>query len=74
MRVPSPIEPFSVFELEFPKLVAFDSNGYARNHLNFFDREKEEMRTLTEATEIGANVWVSFDSRSKPELVRGSSF
>ncbi|GAA6007718.1 hypothetical protein JCM11491_003939 [Sporobolomyces phaffii] len=51
-------QPFSVFELEHPNLVAFDSHGYARNHLNFFDREKEEMRSLTEATEIGENVWL----------------
>ncbi|GAA5903547.1 tyrosine/serine/threonine protein phosphatase PPS1 [Sporobolomyces salmoneus] len=51
-------QPFSVFELEHPKLVAFDSLGFRRNALNFFDREKEEMRALTEASQIGENVWL----------------
>ncbi|GAA5948555.1 hypothetical protein JCM3765_004923 [Sporobolomyces pararoseus] len=51
-------QPFSVFENEYPKLVAFDAHGFARNHVNFFDREKEEMRTLTAASEIAPNVWL----------------
>jgi dual specificity MAP kinase phosphatase len=40
-------------------MVAIDSDGFARNKLNFFEREREEMRVLTEATEISENVWVS---------------
>ncbi|GAA6061410.1 hypothetical protein JCM10212_004468 [Sporobolomyces blumeae] len=51
-------EPFSVFESSYLKLVAIDSLGFARNRLNFFEREKEEMRVLTQASEIGENVWL----------------
>lgn len=51
-------DPFSAFERSFPKLVAVDSHGFTRNCLNFFDREREEMRVLTEKSEIGPNVWL----------------
>ncbi|GAA5973075.1 hypothetical protein JCM21900_004579 [Sporobolomyces salmonicolor] len=51
-------EPFSVFERDHPALVAVDSHGFSRNRLDFFEREKEEMRVLTQASEIGENVWL----------------
>ncbi|GAA5884779.1 hypothetical protein JCM6882_005390 [Rhodosporidiobolus microsporus] len=51
-------DPFSAFEREFPHLVAIDAHGFSRNRINFFDREKEEMRVLTQASEIGENVWL----------------
>lgn len=50
---------FAVFERRFPTLVAIDSHGFTRNKLNFFEREREEMRVLTQASEISENVWVS---------------
>ncbi|GAA5872276.1 hypothetical protein JCM8547_004799 [Rhodosporidiobolus lusitaniae] len=51
-------DPFSVFERDFQQLVAIDSHGFSRNRINFFEREKEEMRVLTQASEIGENVWL----------------
>ncbi|BGP38695.1 tyrosine/serine/threonine protein phosphatase pps1 [Rhodotorula kratochvilovae] len=51
-------DPFAVFERSFPKLVAVDSHGFSRNRLDFFNREREEMRVLTEKSEIGPNVWL----------------
>jgi hypothetical protein len=51
-------EPFSFFEKEFPELVAIDSKGISVNKVNFFEQEREEMRALTEASEISHNVWV----------------
>ncbi|GAA5946181.1 hypothetical protein JCM10213_001632 [Rhodosporidiobolus nylandii] len=51
-------DPFSAFERDFPRLVSIDSHGFSRNRLNFFEREKEEMRVLTQASEIGENVWL----------------
>ncbi|GAA5969879.1 hypothetical protein JCM11641_008072 [Rhodosporidiobolus odoratus] len=51
-------DPFTTFERDFPHLVSIDSLGFSRNRLNFFEREKEEMRVLTAASEIGENVWL----------------
>ncbi|GAA6002091.1 hypothetical protein JCM10207_003068 [Rhodosporidiobolus poonsookiae] len=51
-------DPFSVFERDFPHLIAIDSLGFSKTRNNFFDREREEMRVLTEASEIGENVWL----------------
>lgn len=53
-----PADPFAEFERHYPRLVSIDSHGFSRNRLNFFEREREEMRVLTAATEIGPNVWV----------------
>ena len=53
---------FATFEKHFPQLVAIDSHGFQRNKLNFFEREREEMRVLTQASEIAENVWVSLRS------------
>lgn len=50
---------FNVFERNYPTLIAIDSHGFMRNKLNFFDREREEMRVLTQASEVAENVWVS---------------
>ncbi|CAG8616303.1 7314_t:CDS:2 [Ambispora leptoticha] len=52
------IDPFTVFEKDFPDLVAIDSHGVLCNKINFLDQEREEMRLLTEATEISRNVWL----------------
>ncbi|GAA6031732.1 hypothetical protein JCM8097_001957 [Rhodosporidiobolus ruineniae] len=49
---------FSTFERNFAHLVSIDSLGFSRNRINFFEREKEEMRVLTQASEIGGNVWL----------------
>ena len=49
---------FDVFEHEHAHRVAVDSNGFVRNKLNFLDREREEMRVLTQASEIGDNVFL----------------
>ncbi|GAA5976901.1 hypothetical protein JCM10908_005669 [Rhodotorula pacifica] len=51
-------DPFTEFERHYPRLVSIDSHGFSRNRLNFFEREREEMRVLTAATEIGPNVWL----------------
>ncbi|BGP23389.1 tyrosine/serine/threonine protein phosphatase pps1 [Rhodotorula toruloides] len=51
-------DPFPIFERNHPSLVAIDSHGFSRNRLNFFEREREEMRVLTIASEIGPNVWL----------------
>ncbi|KAF0530561.1 Dual specificity protein phosphatase PPS1 [Gigaspora margarita] len=52
------IEPFSIFEEEYPELVAIDSQGNVRNKIDFSNREREEMQTLTAASEISTNVWL----------------
>ena len=49
---------FDVFERHFPSLVAVDSAGFPRNKVDFFEREREEMRILTQATEIADGVWL----------------
>ena len=49
---------FDVFEQFYPELVAVDSLGYLRNKIDFFEREKEEMRVLTEASPIADGVWL----------------
>ncbi|SCV74166.1 BQ2448_6598 [Microbotryum intermedium] len=51
-------EPFVTFEQRYPTIVGIDSNGFVRNKLNFFEREREEMRVLTQASEILPNVWL----------------
>ncbi|CAG8459894.1 13851_t:CDS:2 [Funneliformis caledonium] len=52
------LDPFSFFEKEFPELVALDSHGITRNKVNFLEKEREEMRLLTAASEISHNVWL----------------
>ncbi|KAL8283972.1 hypothetical protein RQP46_005085 [Phenoliferia psychrophenolica] len=51
-------DPFKSFELSHPHLVAVDSSGFARNRLDFFARERDEMRVLTQASEIGPGVFL----------------
>ena len=46
-------------------MVAIDSHGFTRNKLDFFEREREEMRVLTQATEISTNVWVSDETAQR---------
>ncbi|CAG8449901.1 2116_t:CDS:2 [Funneliformis mosseae] len=50
------LDPFSFFEKEFPELVALDSHGITRNKVNFLEKEREEMRLLTAASEISHNL------------------
>ncbi|KAG9285422.1 hypothetical protein G9A89_010897 [Geosiphon pyriformis] len=52
------VEPFSLFEKDFPELVAVDSQGAICNKINFLEQEREEMRLLTAASEISHNVWL----------------
>ncbi|CAG8806681.1 19689_t:CDS:2, partial [Dentiscutata erythropus] len=52
------VDPFSYFEEEYPELVSIDSKGVIRNKINFLDREREEMKILTSASEISTNVWL----------------
>ncbi|CAG8564283.1 6719_t:CDS:2, partial [Scutellospora calospora] len=52
------VEPFSIFEEEYPELVAVDSQGIIRNKIDFSEQEREEMRILTSASEISTNVWL----------------
>ncbi|QRW03750.1 Dual specificity phosphatase, catalytic domain [Ceratobasidium sp. AG-Ba] len=50
--------PFEVFEKEHPHLVAVNARGRDVNRVDFFAREKEEMRELTKASEIADGVWL----------------
>ena len=59
MSDPYTPDPFYVFEQRYPHLVAIDSNHFARTQVNFVEKEHEEMRDFTQATEIADNVWVS---------------
>jgi dual specificity MAP kinase phosphatase len=47
-----------VFERDQPHLVAVNAKGRDVNRIDFFAREKEEMRELTKASEIAEGVWV----------------
>ncbi|KAF8339540.1 uncharacterized protein EI90DRAFT_2249931 [Cantharellus anzutake] len=51
-------DPFEVFERDYPDLVALDTNGNPVHHIDFMAREKEEMRQLTQATQICDNLWL----------------
>ncbi|QRV89537.1 Dual specificity phosphatase, catalytic domain [Ceratobasidium sp. AG-Ba] len=51
-------DPFEVFEKEHPHLVAVNARGRDVNRVDFFAREKEEMRELTKASEIADGVWL----------------
>ena len=53
-------------EKDFPHLVAIDSKGKLVQKIEFMEREKEEMRNLTRASEIADNVFV----RAVPSAVR----
>ncbi|KAI5475086.1 protein-tyrosine phosphatase, partial [Pseudohyphozyma bogoriensis] len=67
------IDSFETFEAHHPELVAIDSEGYHRNKLDWFAREKEEMRVLTEGSEIGRGVYLgnSQDVPLPPPVKRG---
>ncbi|KAJ1307294.1 hypothetical protein OPQ81_001404 [Rhizoctonia solani] len=49
---------FDVFERQYPHLVAVNGKGRDLNRIDFFAREKEEMRELTKASEIADGVWL----------------
>ncbi|CAE6457060.1 unnamed protein product [Rhizoctonia solani] len=49
---------FDVFERQFPHLVAVNTKGRDLNRIDFFAREKEEMRELTKASEIADGLWL----------------
>ncbi|KAG0141559.1 hypothetical protein CROQUDRAFT_685151 [Cronartium quercuum f. sp. fusiforme G11] len=50
-------EEFEVFEREHGALVAVDGWGFKRSKVDFFERERLEMESLTRASEIEENVW-----------------
>lgn len=52
------LDPFDVFEKELPHLVGIDSRGNLVRKIEFMEREKEEMRNLTRASEIADAVFV----------------
>ncbi|KAG9096554.1 tyrosine/serine/threonine protein phosphatase pps1 [Ceratobasidium sp. UAMH 11750] len=62
-------DPFEVFERDHPHLVAVNAKGRDVNRIDFFAREKEEMRELTKASEIADGVWVrrSFPTQHIPD-------
>ncbi|KAG8977287.1 tyrosine/serine/threonine protein phosphatase pps1, partial [Tulasnella sp. 427] len=49
---------FEVFEKQFPHLVGIDSRGNLVRKIEFMEREKEEMRNLTRASEIADGVFL----------------
>ncbi|CAE6427188.1 unnamed protein product [Rhizoctonia solani] len=49
---------FDVFERQYPHLVAVNGKGRELNRIDFFAREKEEMRELTKASEIADGLWL----------------
>ncbi|KAG9126542.1 tyrosine/serine/threonine protein phosphatase pps1 [Ceratobasidium sp. 392] len=51
-------DPFEVFERDHPYLVAVNTKGRDVTRIDFFAREKEEMRELTKASEIADGVWL----------------
>ncbi|KAG8964004.1 tyrosine/serine/threonine protein phosphatase pps1 [Tulasnella sp. 408] len=51
-------DPFEVFERELPHLVGIDSKGNLVRKIEFMEREKEEMRNLTRASEIADGVFL----------------
>jgi dual specificity MAP kinase phosphatase len=57
-------DPFEAFERDpaLSHLVAVDSSGFARNRVDFFEREREEMARLTHASPIADGVWLGNDA------------
>ncbi|KIO26742.1 hypothetical protein M407DRAFT_23938 [Tulasnella calospora MUT 4182] len=51
-------DPFEVFERDLPHLVGIDSKGNLVRKIEFMEREKEEMRNLTRASEIADGVFL----------------
>ncbi|KAH8916169.1 hypothetical protein BT69DRAFT_805382 [Atractiella rhizophila] len=51
-------DPVEVFERDFPEMICIGSNGTIQNKIDFYDREREEMRNLTSRSEIAKNVWL----------------
>ncbi|PWN41790.1 hypothetical protein IE81DRAFT_347978 [Ceraceosorus guamensis] len=51
-------DPFLAFERSHQHLVAVDSKGIRRHHVEFSEREREEMQRLTAASEIDDHVWM----------------
>ncbi|KAF9514621.1 hypothetical protein BS47DRAFT_1376479 [Hydnum rufescens UP504] len=49
---------FDVFERDHPELVAIDGRGNPKYHTDFMAREREEMRQMTQATQICDNIWL----------------
>ncbi|KAF3080145.1 tyrosine/serine/threonine protein phosphatase pps1 [Orbilia oligospora] len=63
--------PFSEFEQNHPELVAFDSRGLGSGSIPDFPYlERQEMCTMSRATEIAHNVWLG--STSDKEVVNAS--
>ncbi|KAI8149218.1 protein-tyrosine phosphatase-like protein [Fennellomyces sp. T-0311] len=64
-------DPFTTIEERYPELVSYDSNGVCINTVSFWEREREEMRVMSGATEITPNVWVG-NTQDAPASIRQS--
>lgn len=51
-------ERFEGFEKEYGELVAVDGWGFRRSKVDFFERERLEMESLTRASRIEENIWL----------------
>lgn len=60
----TPSDSFDVFERDHPELVAIDGRGSPIHHTDFMVREREEMRQMTQATQICDNLWVGILSHA----------
>ncbi|KAK4704479.1 hypothetical protein P7C70_g1734, partial [Phenoliferia sp. Uapishka_3] len=49
---------FKTFECDYPHLISTSSSGFLLNKLDFFARERDEMRVLTQSSEIGPGVFL----------------
>ncbi|KAG0169928.1 tyrosine/serine/threonine protein phosphatase pps1 [Apophysomyces sp. BC1034] len=64
-------DPFSLFEQQYPDLVFFDSNGIQTNSMSFWEREREEMRVMSSASEVTENIWMG-NTQDAPASVQRS--
>lgn len=55
------LDAFETFEKHYQHMVALDSQGNLVRKIDLMEREKEEMRNLTKASEIADGVYVSRD-------------
>ena len=69
---PPPTDAFSEFERRHPELIAIDSHGFEHQYPDFAAREREEMRVLSQATEICPNIWLG-NSQDVPLVVPDSN-
>ncbi|WFD29971.1 hypothetical protein MSPP1_000985 [Malassezia sp. CBS 17886] len=60
--------PFAVLDASCPELVALDARGRRRHYVDFFERERDEIHSLTRATPIAKNVWLGSSRDFAPSL------